>query len=453
MEVSEQNENSVDLSDSVTRTSLDTNLLITDQSDSETDSTLKIEKGSRPPKGILRVQGRTVDELPKDLKKLVKETKLPNEQLNAHFDVLLYVLHFATKKVWVSDEKSQKKNPSLNSKKSNQDAQKKATANSEVMKNSAPIVVTDKMDQKKKQLLKKRSSLLALENESFKINHKNPKDFFKSLQKAGKGAFGNVFAAKSVATNSMVAIKRMPHKNAKDKIANINEVKYMAQCNHPNIVKFISCYEWKDEFWLVMEFLEGGTLSDARAGHEFLENEISYVAKELLQALSYLHENGLVHRDLKSANIMMSVMGEIKLIDFGLSIEQKHLKKPSMVGSPHWMAPEMINRQIYSSAVDIWSFGVSLLELTNRNPPWNESKIKTMFLTATEGMKNPLTDPEKWSDSYKDFLSRVFEMDQFKRATAKELLQHPFLKQAGEARKCMRKILSEVFLQKALGLF
>lgn len=121
----------------------------------------------------------------------------------------------------------------------------------------------------------------------------------------------------------------MKHRSKKDISQNYSEIKYMKHLSHPNIVKYISSYEYKEELWLLMEYLDGGTLSDARAGHEFKENEIAYVAKEvlffsfkiyifttffqLLQALNFIHNKGIVHRDVKSPNIMMSVKGEIKL--------------------------------------------------------------------------------------------------------------------------------------------
>jgi p21-activated kinase 1 len=98
----------------------------------------------------------------------------------------------------------------------------------------------------------------------------------------------------------------------------------------------IECYEWKDECWVVMEFLEGGTLTEARKSHNFEEKEIAYIAKELLKGLVYLHSLGIVHRDLKSENIMMSVLGDIKLIDFGLAIDANKIR-PTMVGSPYWL--------------------------------------------------------------------------------------------------------------------
>jgi len=280
----------------------------------------------------------------------------------------------------------------------------------------------------------------------------NPKELFKSLKKTGKGGFGTVFAAKSIKDSKKVAIKRMKHVTLKEKLDNYNEVKYLRMCTpHPNIVSLIQCYEYKEECWMVMEFLEGGTLTEARRGHEFAENEIAFVARELLKALHHIHSQSLVHRDVKSENIMMSIMGDIKLIDFGLCTEVNQIK-PSMVGSPYWMPPEMLNRKMHSYPTDVWSFGISILELANKNPPNAQNKIKVMFEHATVGKPHPFEEPEKWSPDFKDFITKTLEKDPAKRATVAQLLKHPFLEQAANTRKVMRKILSEIFLQKAIGI-
>lgn len=113
----------------------------------------------------------------------------------------------------------------------------------------------------------------------------------------------------------------------------------------------------------------------------------------------------------------------------------------------------MICRYRYSYPVDIWSFGISLLELANKHPPWMENKVKVMFEAATLGRPNPLENPQLWSNHFQEFMAKCLQKDPFKRETATELLQHPFLNQAVDTKKMMQKILSEVFLQKALGLF
>lgn len=112
----------------------------------------------------------------------------------------------------------------------------------------------------------------------------------------------------------------------------------------------------------------------------------------------------------------------------------------------------MIIRKPHTYTADIWSFGISLLELTNKHPPTAQNKIRAMWISAV-GVIEPFEDPERWSDNYKDFMARCLEKDPLKRASAGELLKHPFLEQAAHTRKVMRKILTEVFVQRAIGLF
>jgi serine/threonine protein kinase len=171
------------------------------------------------------------------------------------------------------------------------------------------------------------------------------------MEFSGKGGFGRVFGAKDMTTKKRVAIKKLPHVTEKDKRNNWCEIGFLATCQHPNIVRFLSAWEMEDEVWIVMEFLDGGTLHEAIKVHQFSERHIAYIAREVLQALHYLHSNKLVHRDLKSANVMMSVDGEIKLIDFGLCADISEGERTQMVGSPFWMPPEMIRREPHGCPV------------------------------------------------------------------------------------------------------
>jgi len=474
----------------------------------------------------MKFQATRVEELPKDLKKIARSSRIPDEILDKDFEILLNILHFVTKKVFVThttekersaakelqkitDKKTTMSDPppkssgiespkpgakqpketketkertslppnteqSTTAQPTTQQAQptqqdnhdnNNNTSNNESQK-TEPEVKDSKTEAKPAETKpgeakaiekavsrqsRNLSASLQWDPHSFVVTNKNPKDLFKSLKKSGKGGFGTVFAAKRITDGKKVAIKRMGHATAKEKMDNYSEARYTKMCDHANIVKILEAYEWKEEFWLVLEFLEGGTLTEARRGHDFEEKEIAYVARELLKGLAYLHSINLVHRDVKSENIMMSIMGDIKLIDFGLCSDVS-LIRPSMVGSPYWMPPEMLQRNPHSFPCDIWSFGISILELANKNPPNAQNKIKVMFTTATQGCPHPFDEPERWSDKFKDFTSRCLVKDPAKRATAQELLKHPFLEQAADTRKVMQKILSEIFLQKAIGL-
>eukprot|EP01111_Echinosteliopsis_oligospora_P004295 TRINITY_DN1686_c1_g1_i4.p1 TRINITY_DN1686_c1_g1~~TRINITY_DN1686_c1_g1_i4.p1 ORF type:complete len:767 (+),score=235.94 TRINITY_DN1686_c1_g1_i4:238-2538(+) len=273
------------------------------------------------------------------------------------------------------------------------------------------------------------------------------KKLYKSLQQAGRGGFGSVFVAKSSLDKCDVAVKKLPHTTKKTKRTNFNEIGFLNTFKHPNIVRYYRSHLLDDELWLVMEYMQGGTLAESVERYSFVESSVAYVAREVLKALEYLHNLNFVHRDLKSANIMLTVEGRIKLIDFGLCVDQSQRKLCHMAGSPFWMPPEMILGLEHGSPADIWSFAICLLELINGEPPNRKSPVKAMFVAATEGIS---VKNEKYSPEFKDFLSRCLQIDQTKRAPASELLKHEFLKKA-DTQETMKKILAQIFISNAIN--
>jgi len=258
-----------------------------------------------------------------------------------------------------------------------------------------------------------------------KIPEKSTKKIFKHTEFGGKGGFGSVVVAKSIDLDRKVAIKKLPHTGKKTRQNNFCEVAFLATCDQPNIVQFLEAYEVESELWIVMEYLEGGTLSLAAKAHKFSDRHVAYVAKEILSALKYLHEKNYVHRDLKSSNVMMSISGEIKLIDFGLCKEFSDGPVIKMLGSPYWIPPEMINGEPHSYKADIWSFGVCLLELILSSPPFYESTFKCMYQVATVGLEDQI--PDSVEPDCRDFLTKCLQVDQDNRLSARRLLKHPWV--------------------------
>ncbi|KYR00745.1 protein serine/threonine kinase [Tieghemostelium lacteum] len=287
-----------------------------------------------------------------------------------------------------------------------------------------------------------------------RVGQSEIKRLFSVKDRVGRGGFGTVYLARSLTdkTKPRIAIKKLPHLVKKEKKFNIKEIRVLEYANHPNIITYHDSYLVGDEMWIVMEFMEGGTLTEACQQYPFQESNIAYVAKEALQGLQYLHQNHLVHRDLKSQNIMMTTNGEIKLIDFGLCSSFANKKqRVRMCGSPLWMPPEMIQQKPHSYSADIWSLGVSLLELANRNQIHKKNPVKTMFMVGTEGIKEPFEDPNRWSDQFHDFIRQCLNIDAAKRPSADQLLRHPFLNCADNKKK-MSKILSSIFLKNIVGI-
>lgn len=264
------------------------------------------------------------------------------------------------------------------------------------------------------------------------VDHEDPAARYINSSLIGEGSTGKVYLSTERETGKQVAIKKMDITKQQRRELLINEVATMKYYKHPNIVEMYNSYLVDNELWLVLEYLEGGPLTDIVTNTSMNEQQIATVCVQCLQALAFLHSEGIIHRDIKSDSILLASDGCVKLSDFGFcaQVSAQVPKRRSLVGTPYWLSPEIISRQSYGPEVDIWSMGIMVMEMVDGEPPfYNELPIQAM--KKIRDMPPPKLQNQSRISPYLDsFLSKMVIKDPTQRATAKELLQHPFLQQA-----------------------
>ncbi|XP_061355650.1 serine/threonine-protein kinase 1 isoform X2 [Gastrolobium bilobum] len=263
------------------------------------------------------------------------------------------------------------------------------------------------------------------------VIREDPTTKYELLNELGKGSYGAVYKARDFRTSEMVAIKVISLSEGEEGYEEIRgEIEMLQQCNHPNVVRYLGSYQGEEYLWIVMEYCGGGSVADLMnvTDESLDEGQIAYICREALKGLDYLHSIFKVHRDIKGGNILLTEQGDVKLGDFGVAAQLTRTmsKRNTFIGTPHWMAPEVIQESRYDGKVDVWALGVSAIEMAEGMPPRSDvHPMRVLFMISIEPAPM-LEDKEKWSLYFHDFVAKCLTKEPRLRPTASEMLKHKF---------------------------
>ncbi|XP_055083438.1 STE20-like serine/threonine-protein kinase isoform X2 [Periophthalmus magnuspinnatus] len=279
----------------------------------------------------------------------------------------------------------------------------------------------------------------------------NPEEIWEIIGELGDGAFGKVYKAQNKQNGTLAAAKVIDTKTEDELEDYMVEIDILASCDHHYIVKLLDAFYFEGKLWILIEFCAGGAVDAIMLELEkpLTEPQIRVVCKQTLEALIYLHENKIIHRDLKAGNILLSSEGDVKLADFGVSAKNTKTlqRRDSFIGTPYWMAPEVVMCETskdrpYDYKADIWSLGVTLIELAQVEPPNHEMNPMRVLLKIAKSEPPTLMHPSRWSPDFSDFLRRALDKNVDNRWSAPQLLQHPFVARVTD-NKPLRELIAE----------
>lgn len=263
-----------------------------------------------------------------------------------------------------------------------------------------------------------------------------PESEFEKVKEIGKGGYGIVVELLHKPSGQHYAGKLIFPEFVQDDTDIVDsEIAVLKETSSDYTVRFYGIIRFEGQYCILMDFCDRGSLRDIiDFRNEVLnEQQIAFVMHDLLEALVILHEKQIIHRDIKAANILVTSKGAIKVTDFGVSrqfdIDAKTFSTTSVIGTPYWMAPEVIDSMKYSYPADVWSVGTTAVELAEGGPPYCEfPPTRAMVEISTRGFPG-FRNGNDLSDTFQDFVARCMVINPRKRAKPEELLKHPFITQ------------------------
>lgn len=265
----------------------------------------------------------------------------------------------------------------------------------------------------------------------------------------GHGSFGQVYRGVRRDTGELVAIKTINLEDAEEEIEVIQqEIALMSQFKSTHVTQYIESFVHGPDLWIVMEYLAGGSIADILEAcieeqEQLPELQIATVCRAMLRSLEYLHTQDKLHRDIKAANVLLSAEGRVKLADFGVSgqLSSTASKRNTIVGTPYWMAPEVIQGEPYDQSADIWSLGITAYEMATGRPPYYAlHAMRALFLIPTKDPPQLEEGSGDWSDTFRSFLAACLQKDASQRPSAMALCSHPFILGAADSDDTLREL-------------
>jgi serine/threonine protein kinase len=300
-----------------------------------------------------------------------------------------------------------------------------------------------------------RDSVAKRMDGAIQVQEMDYKGKYAHLKKLGSGASGEVYSAtEKEGDGRQVALKLVKIDNIETFEEIKNEIGLQSLTKHANVVELYAAYSDSQEstICIALELMTGGQLTDfCTPSVPMQEKCCAYVCKRMLQGLAFMHKNYRIHRDIKSDNVLVDLTGQIKLADFGfaISLTEETNKRTSIVGTPYWMAPELIKGNPYDFKVDIWSLGITLVEMAEGEPPFLRDKggYGKILLKILKRPSYKLKDGS-WSPTMVHFLSRCLDKDSERRSSAEQLLAHPFLKMECTPEEFVRECVNPTIARK-----